>query len=236
MRRASGFNQLYEYLINKEQDPNVAAAAVTAPDTRPHPIGSIQPPPPFGSDDETLPTSRTKRGRKVAARRDIVKSVRHRAIADIKQLQNQPSLKWTWGVDMAKGELANLKRAADGGNKLPHSGYDSSLSWGRDSRSNSIPPSPIHSDGYFSDLGDDVRPVEDMDERLCLPFFWSHLRRESLSPLPPIPCHIPPPPPKKSMPAGRHSPPGSPLPSPPLDAAMNSDEGNYSSLFKLLIS
>jgi hypothetical protein len=164
MRRASGFNQLYEYLSIKEQDPAVSAAAAAAGqninNTLPVSAPEIE-------DDESLPrlvSSKSKKGKKISGRRAVASAVRLGAKAEVERMQNIPSLKWTWGVDMDASDLPALRRSVDTGNQLPHSGYDESLTHGSDTRTDSSVPKYLGEEGFFSEVSDHIRrPVPDLD-------------------------------------------------------------------------
>ena len=177
MRRASGFNQLYEFLSVKEQDP-LAETEFTQSITP-----SVYPHPQLTTDNLPLPdiASRTKKGKRVAGRREVAESVRQDAIADVKRMSNMAPLKWTWGADMDPKELHNLRRSADDGNQLPHSGYDTSLMGGSASRSESplLTAADIDDNGYFSDIGEDIQPVPELDFEISPPLDF----RSTLKPI-----------------------------------------------------
>jgi hypothetical protein len=161
MRRASGFNQLFEFLSIKEQDPLAEtefSQAVTP---------SSYPEPQLSTENIALPdlALRSKKGKRVAGRRDLAERTRQEAIAGVKRMSNMASLKWTWGADLDPMELRSLRRAADTGHQLPHSGYDMSLTHGPTSRSDSpvLSAAEIDDTGYFSDVGEDIQPVPDLD-------------------------------------------------------------------------
>ena len=166
MRRASGFNQLYEFLSVKEQDP-VAETEFTQSITP-----SLYPQPHLHTENIPLPdiASRNK-GKRVAGRRDTAEKVRQDAIAEVKRMSNMAPLKWTWGADLDPTELRNLRRSADGGNQLPHSGYDTSLMGGSASRNESplLTAADIDENGYFSDIGEDIQPVPELDIEISPP-------------------------------------------------------------------
>ena len=163
MRRASGFNMLYEYLSIKEQDPDAAAAAAAADLNLNNPLPVSAP---EIDADETLPklkSSRSKKGIKVKERRELAAAVRLGAINEVERMQNMPALKWTWGVDMDASDLPALHRSVDTGNQLPHSGYDESLTHGSDTRSETSVPNDLGEEGNFSDVSEHTRrPVPDI--------------------------------------------------------------------------
>jgi hypothetical protein len=164
MRRASGLNMLFEYLSIKEQDPAVSAAAAATDQNQNNPLPVSAP---EIEIDEALPrlkSSKSKQGKKVKERREMSVAVRLRAIDELERLENIPSLKWTWGVDMDASDLPALRRSVDTGNQLPHSGYDDSLTHGSDTRTEETSvPKDLGEEGFFSDVSDHTRrPVPDV--------------------------------------------------------------------------
>jgi len=153
IRRASGLNQIFEYLTIKEQDPAVKSTAAA---TSEYLSGTNLAP--INAEAESLPpvaSKRSKNGRKTITRRAAAAAAREQAIADIQRIQNHPCLKWTWGVDMDASDIPTFRRSADFGNKLPHSGYDASLIEGslRNDSNGRDPDDVIGPDvGYFSDV------------------------------------------------------------------------------------
>ena len=220
MRRASGLNQMFEYLVHKEhaafQIPPVEDIPVSAPD-----IGQPETLPPIKS-------SKVNKGKKAsrrdiaadeskAGRRDIAAFVRQQSITEVHRLQNVPSLKWTWGVDIDSSDIKHLRRSADTGNQLPHSGYDTSLPFGTESRTESTGVHSIKHQGYFSDFSDYARqPAVELDPKDIPSYFSRKFTREpakylqslydnpdepmdkivseSSSAVPLINTHVPPPP------------------------------------------
>jgi hypothetical protein len=178
IRRASGLNQLFEYLVIKEQ------AAVEIPPTDDFPVSA-----PSLGQPETLPpiqSSKSKKGKKKArgrdsaadetkaGRRDRAAFVRQQSIAEVHRLQNLPPLKWTWGVNMDASDLKHLRRAADTGHKLPHSGYDTSLLFGPETRTESTGVHSVKSKGYYSDVSDNAQqPPVDLDPE-DIPSYFTH--------------------------------------------------------------
>lgn len=179
MRRASGFNQLFEYLTIKELDADavdanavdanaVDAVDVDAVDANAGAVTALtsnSPSPQLSTNPSDLPTLnlRSNKGKKQARRRDLAETVRRVAVAEVNRLQNIPRLKWTWGINMELSELGNLHRSADNGCKIPHSDYDSSLPGGSDTRSESEILKIVSEDEeYCTDLGDDIQSVPDL--------------------------------------------------------------------------
>lgn len=159
IRRASGFNQLFEYLSIKEDVGDV-----------PENVGQIPLDSPYLSEKETLPklTSKSAEERKtITGRRAVAVSIRRSAISEVRRVGNMPSLKWTWGAHMDDSDLPAFHRSVDVGKKLPHSGYDTSLIDGTDTRTTSTMTRDlrdVEESGYFSDVCEDVRrPVPELD-------------------------------------------------------------------------
>jgi hypothetical protein len=76
------------------------------------------------------------------------------------RLEQCPSLKWTWGVDITPDDIAKMFRAADREYALPHSGYDCSLTGslpGQYSDKSSLPSSPNKAE--FSSVGTNDEPI-----------------------------------------------------------------------------
>jgi hypothetical protein len=172
MRWASGFNQLYEFLVIKELD---AAATTTFFDKVPHPISA-----PELHEESLSPVAKSKRAsrsnKKLAARRKAAEDVQRGAIAEVARLENLPSLKWTWGAVLEPSDLKALVRSADKGMELPHSDYDSSLPFGRNSRTWS-PEVSVQGDyaGIYSEIGSDVQSIPDLDEDSYPHMFDEHI-------------------------------------------------------------
>lgn len=161
LRRASGFNQLYEYLSVKEQDP--AAATEFTQNFTP----TSYPLPTLSHNNIRLPLipSRSNERKRLADRRVTAETVRQEAITEVQRISNMAPLKWTWGADMDLNEIKNLRRSADNCHRLPHSGYDTSLPQGVGTRSESplLTVNDIDEDANFSDIGEDILPVPEMD-------------------------------------------------------------------------
>ena len=174
IRRASGFNQLYEYLLIKE---DVGDA--------PENVGNIPIDSPYLSEHEALPgfkSKNAKKRKKITGRRAVAASVRQTAIAEVKRVGNMPSLKWTWGADMDESDLPAFHRSVDMGKKLPHSGYDTSLIDGTDTRTASTIARDLRDleeSGYFSDVCEDARrPVPELDGKDIPSCLYSRIRKK----------------------------------------------------------
>lgn len=130
MRRASGFNELYEVATRKEAES-----------------GSVDRSNPFGS--ETPVGSMGKKGKKGKGKTtEIAEDVRRHAEILLKESLGRPETKWTWGVNLTSQDLQTMERGADRGYQIPHSGYDADLVLGKMKGDDSLPPNPneINSD------------------------------------------------------------------------------------------
>jgi hypothetical protein len=122
-RRAAGFFQLYEAALMKELD------------------------------DSRIEEVTGKGKRKVSGnKKHRAAALEKSSAAELKRLQNLPSLKWTWGSDLTVEDVLNLARIQLPSRAPENSGYNISLPWGRQAAASSGPPSlssstsPIHSD------------------------------------------------------------------------------------------
>lgn len=138
MRRASGFYELYEQVLNKEVE--LEERPVSGSDS--------------GSDMGTaFKLGGRKRGGKAKAKKKGKAKVSERAehvrTGAEKQLREsqagmsygQVDSKWTWGVDLNSQDIWEMVQGADKNLQIPHSGYDADLRTGR-LRSSSPIPSP----------------------------------------------------------------------------------------------
>jgi hypothetical protein len=188
IRRASGFNHLFEFLSIKEQDSAVnqtagnTAAASVQDDVR---ISNIAPEAEKEAPLPPIPSKKSKKGRRIVTRRAVAAAARDSAIAEVDRIQNLPCLKWTWGVDMDASDIPAFRRSADHGNILPHSGYDTSLSHGSETRtsSSSLPrEGDSFGSDYFSDISNEaIRPVPDLNPKDIPPYHYE-LIQETLKP------------------------------------------------------
>ena len=106
----------------------------------------------FTTQDGNLPVLNpmTKRGRKLAAKREMAGKVREDALVAMEHFKNMPELKWSSGVDMELSELRQFRRAVDTGGKPPNSGYNNNLPNGPNSHSDSSDES-IGDGEFYSD-------------------------------------------------------------------------------------
>lgn len=111
IRRASGFNELYEAAVKKEADTAFKKEAATASGERPDQQSASR---------TTVNTKGKQRfGPEVEDLKQLTKRlIMHGGIA---------SSKWTWGVDLTDNDLRAMIRGADRHYQLPHSGYDQDL-------------------------------------------------------------------------------------------------------------
>jgi hypothetical protein len=176
LRRAAGYNQLFEYLTIKEQNP--IASTTTGPENLPIPLPSSS-----QSQLRPLVTSRKgKKGKKIADRRAASEASRQDAISDLTRIKNIPCLKWTWGASMSASDLPDFRRLMEMGDKQSHSGYNTALPFGSDTRSSSVIASENDDfeDGYFSDVSREARrPVPDLKAKNIPSCIFMHLRKES---------------------------------------------------------
>ena len=105
IRRASGFNELYEAAIKKEADLESASGERPDQQSGSQSAGNAKGKKRFGPEVETL---------KQLTKRLVMQGV-------------MASSKWTWGVDLTDDDLRALIRGADRHYQLPHSGYDQDL-------------------------------------------------------------------------------------------------------------
>ena len=171
MRRASGFNQVFEYLVTKELDP---AATTTFFDELPPPISAPQ-----LHEEIILPAQQPKhasrQNKKVAGWRKIAGDVQREAMAEVARLQNLPSLKWMWGAILEPSELRALVCSADIGEELPHLDYNFSLPFGRDTHTWSSAMSDQDISGIYSEIGSDVVSIPDLEEDNYSHMFLDHI-------------------------------------------------------------
>lgn len=176
MRRASGFNELFEYLTIKEANADVDGEKAE----KNHPSifvlnQTTRPTPPIhpniSSQTSNLPTLnlRTNSGKRRAANRLHADNVREEALAALQRFQNSPDIKWTWGVDMDSSEFDQFRRAVDRGGLPPNSGYNNDLPNGPNSFSDSSTDS-IGDVGFFSDLEENHQVVPDLDPAFFPPY------------------------------------------------------------------
>jgi len=83
--------------------------------------------------------------------------------AEKERLEQSPSLKWTWGVDITPDDIANMFRAADREYAVPHSGYDCSLtgSLPGENSDTSLPPTSPNKEEFSSTSTNEVPLISD---------------------------------------------------------------------------
>jgi hypothetical protein len=140
MRRGSGFNKLFDAVPFKETDAppqDVQPSALALPLTMPS--ANAQSDPIAEAAGHRLHARKPAKKQKVQVRTAIVEVPTKAQLAEIvhenaavefgKQIQN-PSLKWTSGVDLDVNDIRQLFRAANRNYEVPHSAYDVSLPTG----------------------------------------------------------------------------------------------------------
>jgi hypothetical protein len=105
IRRASGFNELFEAALRKECDPEGGSGSGES-----HGQES-------GSESEGKGKEKERFGPEVE---ELISWTK-------KLVKEGASSKWTWGVDLTEDDLRGLIRGADRQYQVPHSGYDRDL-------------------------------------------------------------------------------------------------------------
>ncbi len=168
MRRASGFNQLFEAAMQKEIDSGSAFY--------PNPVAS-------GWSGET--SSQKQLGLRVKGKRkasEVAEEVRRHAEGLWKDASGRPDTKWTWGVNLTSQDLRGFVRGADKQYQLPHSGYDEELKTGKLRGDESPIPNPnsIESDGIFEELAPDFPEIRDLcPDEIPLAFLFAPLHHSA---------------------------------------------------------
>ncbi|KAH9952474.1 hypothetical protein BGW80DRAFT_1469795, partial [Lactifluus volemus] len=161
-RRASAFNRLFEAAVLKETHDT---ASISTSTSTPVPTPSTSAPTPSTAEKPVPSRANLKwhlRERIVATPQESVESqppgpppkiprkltltklaeiMQYHYRADRVRLENEPCLKWTWGVDLNDNDVRGLFRAGDRDYKPPHSGYDESLREGNFPGEYSVGPS-----------------------------------------------------------------------------------------------
>jgi hypothetical protein len=149
MRRVAAYNRLYEQALSKEARNPLAGYVASA--------SAIS-----ASATETIPSAHkaTHRTPKVKTISQLAEMLQEYSRAEKVRLEQCPSLKWTWGIDVTLDDIAKMFRTADRDYALPHSRYDCSLSGpmpGEESDFASLPPLPNATD--FSSVHIDDVPL-----------------------------------------------------------------------------
>ena len=173
MRRASGFNELYEAAMQKEID---SGSALASDRVESYPIPVVP-----GRSGDLSPHKLSKRvkGNKKAS--EVAEDVRRRAEA-LWMNAGRPDTKWTWGVNLTSEDLRGFVRGADRQYQLPHSGYDESLKTGKLGGFKSPIPNPINfeSDGIFEELSPDFPGIRDLNpDEIPLAFAFAPLHHSA---------------------------------------------------------
>ena len=137
MQRASAFNRLYEATVCKEgQFPFQSLLATSTPVATDCLAPALIPKMPSIAESST-PGARQLRLRAPQVTK-VAKQPKLLSVSQLAEiicqnaeeqhhLQQHPSLKWTWGVDLDESDIQQLFRAANWQYELPHTGYDASL-------------------------------------------------------------------------------------------------------------
>ena len=152
IRRASGFNELFEAALNKEcehgeVEPEAGSGPADGDGT--------------GSGSKGKGKEKQQFGPEVEGLKEWMKKV-------IKDARENATRKWTWGVDLTDRDLDDLIRGADRQHPVTHSGYDRDLS-SRSLRSmtfDSLDPANLEDltdeDLVFDEVSPSIRIIPDL--------------------------------------------------------------------------
>jgi hypothetical protein len=135
MRRSSGFNKLFDAALMKETEAPamVEPSAIAAPAQLPTPDGLPATEPPTAPGRQLRrrkPAQKVKTDANKPSNGELASIVRHNAAIEFSSRIRHPSVKWTWGIDLEPGDMAELFRGAERNCEVPHSAYDYSLETG----------------------------------------------------------------------------------------------------------
>lgn len=164
-RRAAGFFQLYEEVSKKD---------VSSSD---HVQGNIQ--------DASSSKKRKTKGKSKMTTAQQAAGIQNSAAADLVRLEDQPSLKWTWGPDLTIDEVRKLGKQIIPTARRQHSGYNRSLPWGPLGEGSITAASPSSSQ-IVSDIADDNMDVPTLMTKDIPSHFNSFPLRQSLYDPPPL--------------------------------------------------
>jgi hypothetical protein len=179
------FNQFYKAAVIKEVTELESGYTAPTPVQMPAPqldptletaSGSVVTNPRRGPPRNAA-KPKTWKGKKIADRRALSAAMERMLLREIEQLQNVPSLKWTWGVD-----LDDMVRMADTGYQLPHSGYDEDLISGTNTRDLSNEATDPGSRGIVNKLGSNVQSVGSLHEKEIPTHFCHPLLERAVDP------------------------------------------------------
>ncbi len=153
-RRAYTYNRLHEEALLKEaKNPSAgyvaSGLATTAAATA---VGTPK-----------IPEAVKESGRHKSAVLQLGELMIEHSKAEKERLEQSPSLKWTWGVDITPDDIANMFRAADREYAVPHSGYDCSLtgSLPGENSDTSLPPTSPNKEEFSSTSTNEVPLISD---------------------------------------------------------------------------
>ena len=153
IRRASGFNELYEAAVKKECEIKGRSGSDES-------VGENEP---GGNAPD-------RKGKGKEKERQHGRS----AIEDLKVLvknlakEDASPWKWTWGVDLNEDDLSRLIRGADRNDQIPHSGYDQDLPTGSllSQTSEALDPAiledPNDNDLLFDDVSNSIGIIPEL--------------------------------------------------------------------------
>jgi hypothetical protein len=154
IRRASGFNELFEAALKKESDLKAGSGLGGADGMESGP----------GSKGKGKETERPQFGPEVE---ELKKWMTELVMGG----RGTASSKWTWGVDLTEDDLVGLIRGADRLDEPPHSGYDHDLPSGslHSLITESLDPvnleDPSDPDLRFDDLSGSITPLPELRPR-----------------------------------------------------------------------
>ena len=167
IRRASGFNELFEAVLKKECDAGeLAAGSGLGREQQRDSEGEQQQDSESGSDKQQF-------GPEVEGLKKLIKKL-------VMEAGGMASSKWTWGVDLTEDDLRSLIRGADRQHQVPHSGYDQDLSSGalRSQTSEALDPvnleDPKDGNLRFDDVSISTIPDLGPHEFPRFQSYWTH--------------------------------------------------------------
>ena len=154
IRRASGFNELFEAALNKESNEGQLDSGSGPFHRSPDQLKKLQKkwkqdhPPGLRVDPQSsLAKSKQQFGPEVEQLKTMLK------VWGLDQAHR----KWTYGVDLTGDDLKKMVRGADRRLQVPHSGYDADLPARRERSADSLDPATV--DDVDEPVFDDVSPV-----------------------------------------------------------------------------
>ena len=109
-RRASGFNEFFEAVLNKECE-----------------IREVESGSGLGSEQGQASSGSKEKGKEKPRFGPAVEELKKWTKKLVKECGENATWKWTWGVDLTDEDLRRLIQGADRQHQVPHSGYDQDL-------------------------------------------------------------------------------------------------------------